>query len=127
MSARYYVAPAILAIGLAVSGVATSAEPPRLSTTGDLVRYCDPAGSAMAMREGQDFCNGFIVGTGLLYLELVRAGTIQPWVCAPEPPPTLDEARAAFVAWAKANPQNLGDKPIDGFWRAMAAKYPCSK
>lgn len=108
-------------------GRADAAEPVRrLDTTADLVAYCDAQGPAEAVRSGQIFCDGFIMGTGLFYLELVRAGTIQRLACA-EPTPPLAQVRAAFVAWAKANPQQLGAKPIDGFWQAMAATYPCRK
>ena len=103
-----------------------AAEAPPLTSTGDLLRYCD--GSAIDDDVDQDrtFCDGFIAGAGLFYLELVKAGKIAPWACA-EKVPTLAEARAAFVAWAGSNPDALDDRPIDGFWRAMAATYPCPK
>jgi hypothetical protein len=108
-----------------LAGQATAAEPPRLETTADLVAFCDAQGAPQAVDSGQDFCAGFIAGTGLFYLELVRADAIKPMACA-QTTPTLAEARQAFVQWAKANPQYMQTKPIDGFWRAMAATYPCA-
>jgi hypothetical protein len=116
----------LLMLGGAIllAGRAEAAEPFKLDTTADLLGYCDSEGPAAAVRDGQAFCDGFIMGTGLFYLELVRAGTIQRMACA-EPTPALAQVRAAFVSWAKANPQQLGAKPIDGFWQAMAATYPC--
>ncbi|MFL5336108.1 MAG: Rap1a/Tai family immunity protein, partial [Geminicoccaceae bacterium] len=97
-----------------------------LDTTADLVAYCDNVGPVGEVRDGQNFCDGFIAGTGLLYLELVKSKKIKKLACA-QPVPTLTEAREAFVSWANANPEHLSDKPIDGFWRAMSASYPCSK
>jgi hypothetical protein len=102
------------------------AEQPKLDTTGDLVTFCDTIGPVGDVQVGQNFCDGFIAGSGLLYLELVKAKKIKKLACA-DPVPTLAEAREAFVTWANANPEHLSDAPIDGFWRAMTATYPCTK
>lgn len=96
----------------------------RLEKTGDLLRLCSPALGPDA-RAAMSACEGFIVGTGLLYVELVRAKAIRPWACAKELP-SLAEARAAFVTWARANPAAMGEDVIDGFWRAMSSAYPCT-
>ena len=108
-----------------VSGAAW-AEQPKLDTTADLVAFCDTVGPVGEVRDGQNFCDGFIAGSGLLYLELVKAKKIKKLACA-DHVPTLAEAREAFVTWANANPEHLSDAPIDGFWRAMTATYPCTK
>lgn len=113
------------ALGL-VATASEAADAPSFSTTADLVRMCTAAGDAVADDKALAFCDGFIAGTGSLYLELVRTETIRPWACA-QRTPTLAEARTAFVSWAAANPQHLQDRPVDGFWRAMAATYPCPK
>jgi hypothetical protein len=104
---------------------AAAAESPKLDTTADLIAFCDTEGPVGEVRDGQNFCDGFIAGSGLLYLELVQAGTMKRIACA-EPIPTLAQAREAFVAWAAANQEYLTSKPIDGLWRAMAATYPCA-
>lgn len=111
---------AMLAAGQAL------ADNPKLQTTADLVAYCDTIGPIDEVRDGQNFCDGFIAGSGLLYLELVRAKKIERIACA-EPIPTLEQARNAFVSWADAHPEAMTDKPIDGLWRAMADTYPCAK
>ena len=96
-----------------------------LMTTGDLLRLCDESsGVGSDLRVAQ--CNGFIAGTGLLYLKLQRAGVIRQWVCAPEQT-GLAEARAAFVTWARANPTAREEDVTDGFWRAMANRWPCDR
>jgi hypothetical protein len=115
---------ATVAAGL-FTATAQAAEP-KLDTTGDLVAFCDTVGPVGEVRDGQNFCDGFIAGSGLLYLELVKAKKIKKLACA-DPVPTLAEAREAFVTWANANPEHLSDAPIDGFWRAMTATYPCTK
>ena len=103
-----------------------AAQEPRLETTADLVEYCDNIGPVGEVRDGQNFCDGFIMGSGLLYLELLKAGQIKKIACA-DPTPTLAQARDAFVTWAGANQEHLASKPIDGLWRAMAATFPCPK
>ena len=122
------IAASIAALGccfaLHAGRVDAQESPAKLDTTAELLAYCDNEGPVGEVRDGQNFCDGFILGNGLLYLEQVRAGSIEPMACA-EREPTLAEMRSAFVAWAEANPEHLQDKPVDGFWRAMAATYPC--
>lgn len=110
----------------ALTGGQALAENPKLETTADLVEFCDTIGPVGEVRDGQNFCDGFIAGSGLLYLELVQAGRMKKIACA-DPIPTLEAARGAFVAWANANPDQMSSKPIDGLWRAMAETYPCPK
>jgi hypothetical protein len=114
---------AFMMLASSVAGVAPAVaqeELPRLRTTADLRALCHDG--APSMRIGQ--CNGFIAGTGLLYRKLRHAGLISDWACAPEGT-DVDVARAAFVAWADANPTEADSHPIDGFWAAMAARWPC--
>ena len=111
--------------GLGASGGAAGQDAAPLMTTGDLVRLCDESSDVGSeLRVAQ--CNGFIAGTGLLYLKLQRAGVIGQWVCAPERT-GLAEARAAFVTWAQANPTLRDEDVTDGFWRAMASRWPCDR
>lgn len=112
--------------GLALGAGIAQAADPKLDTTADLVAYCDSEGAVGEVRDGQNFCDGFIAGTGLFYLELTRAKKIKQLACA-DPIPTLTQARESFVSWAAANPGHLQDRAIDGFWRAMAETYPCAK
>jgi hypothetical protein len=109
-----------------LAGGQALAENPALETTADLVEFCDTIGPVGDVRDGQNFCDGFIAGSGLLYLELIRAKQIERIACA-DPIPTLEQARNAFVSWAEAHPEAMTERPIDGLWRAMAATYPCTK
>ncbi len=114
------------AAGCALAADQARAEGPKLQTTADLVAYCDTLGPVGEVRDGQNFCDGFIAGSGMLYRELVAAGQMKKIACA-DPVPTLAQAREAFVAWAAENGEHMDSKPIDGLWRAMAAAYPCPK
>jgi hypothetical protein len=118
-------------LGVAMAGLLGSAaqavEPEafELRSFGDLVTLCDAEYDA-AGAEAVQLCRGYIIGAGSLYLQLVRADAIKPLACA-EPTPTVDEARARIVAWAKQNPASHAEQPIDGLWRAAASIWPCTK
>jgi len=104
------------------AALAQTTEPASKLSTRELLGICSEAPAESGRSAA--FCEGFIVGTGLLYLELVRAETIKPWACA-DPAPSVDQIRRDFVAWAGRNSDHLDDPAIDGFWRAMAETYPC--
>jgi hypothetical protein len=97
---------------------------PKLETTRALLELCAAEPGSPRYGARLSYCEGFIAGTGLLYEKLVDAGVIAPWACAPTAP-SAEEIRTAFVTWAKANPRYLDEPPVDGFWRAMAATWPC--
>lgn len=113
------------ALALALSGgsaTAQIAEPASGFSTRELMNAC--AAEVGADGLSAEFCDGFILGTGLFYLELRRAEKIEAWACA-DPAPNLQQIRRDFVAWAQQRPERLDDPAIDGFWRAMAETYPC--
>ncbi|MCS6878039.1 MAG: Rap1a/Tai family immunity protein [Geminicoccaceae bacterium] len=115
--------------GVLVAGVLSAtaaAQPldPKLETTRALLELCAAEPGSPRYGARLSYCEGFIAGTGLLYEKLVEAGAIRPWACAPSPP-SAEEIRTAFVRWARANPRYLDEPPVDGFWRAMAATWPC--
>ena len=62
-----------LAAGMFVAAGQVWAQDPKLDTTAELVDYCDNEGPVGEVRDGQNFCDGFIAGTGLFYFELVAA------------------------------------------------------
>ena len=48
-----------------------------------------------------------------------------PLYCMPSPGPTHAEFQAAFVAWARANPQYAQERAVEGLSRFTSATYPC--
>jgi hypothetical protein len=111
---------------VALATGAARAQPldPKLETTRALLELCAAEPGSPRYGARLSYCEGFIAGTGLLYEKLVEAGAIKPWACAPTAP-SAEQIRTAFVTWAKANPRYLDEPPVDGFWRAMAATWPC--
>jgi hypothetical protein len=112
-----------LGLGAGLAADAEAANPGKLDDTADLLAFCEETADPA---QDLGFCNGFIAGTGLFYLELVRADAIKPIACK-DPTPALAEIRHAFVTWARAHPEHMDTKPVDGFWRAMADTYPCTQ
>ena len=119
-------------IGIAMAGMlaaaptgsaqAVEADAFKLRNFGDLVALCAADDDVEAVQ----LCRGYILGAGSLYIELVRAKRITAWTCA-DPVPTVDEARAEIVSWARANPAHDDEQAIDGLWRAAAAVWPCPR
>lgn len=110
------------ALGAAASGTAGAQQTESAMEFGsarDLMRACE---STSGYRLG--LCHGFIVGNGALYDDLRRARDITPWACA-DPAPNVDTIRTHYVSWARSHNADLGQSAVDGFWRAMAASYPC--
>jgi len=94
-------------------------------TTGDLADLCaDTSASDPLMTAAQNFCQGFVVGTYQVLLQ-VDAGRAKPAFCVPTPPPTRTEAVAAFVQWAKANPSETARPPVDGVFEFLTQRFPC--
>src|SRR3954449_7508046 len=86
--------------------------------TSDLAALCAADPAAENGIPARAWCHGFIVGAGQYHTSLAAADPARERLfCLPEPTPTLDEARTAFVAWARTNPQYGGDKAIDGLMR----------
>lgn len=131
MTLRYLcalAAAALLTATAAASAQTTQAPPERdfqVRTTSDLVRLCeakpvDPTGIAAL-----HFCQGFAVGAYQYHQIAVAAEQRRPLFCAPNPPPTRNEAIAGFVAWARQNPNQLNTPPVEGMFRFLAQQYPC--
>jgi hypothetical protein len=116
MIGRHLLAAAALA---ALCFPASAQETRSLQTAADLLSICEADTPASV-----GVCEGFIVGTGQLYVQLVESGVMEAWACA-DPVPTIQEVRRNFVSWSRSNPENLDESAVDGFWRAMSATYPC--
>ncbi len=98
----------------------------RLNSTGDLVALCsaDPAGPDYVA--AIHFCHGFASGAYQYYSMLAAAMPSARYVCVPDPPPSRSEAIAGFVEWARRNPGNTADKPVDSIFRYLSERYPCT-
>jgi len=121
---------ATLAVMLAGAARAQTAPPPsetnfQVKTTGDLVRLCEAAPADSTGIAALHFCHGFAVGAYQYHQVATAAEGRKPLVCAPNPPPSRNQAVVDFVAWAKQNPQQMNAPPVEGLFRYLAQRYPC--
>jgi hypothetical protein len=95
------------------------------NTTQDLVTLCTVADDDPLRLAAIGFCHGYIVGVWHFHEQLARGKKHQRIACLPDPPPSRSEAIAMFVEWAKANPQYMGEPPVETLFRFAAAEFPC--
>lgn len=108
------------------SGQQLTEEDFRSGTAGDLADLCGPAETDPMRGAGIGWCHGFLLAAGQYHATMAAAGTRRhPLFCLPEPTPSFDQVRGAFVAWVRANPQHANDRALDGFMRFAATAYPC--
>ncbi|MBK1645786.1 hypothetical protein CKO25_14215 [Thiocapsa imhoffii] len=98
-------------------------------STDDLYTICaTPAESDFYMLASLA-CRAFIQATIQYHDAVTDRNHLKPLVCYPQGT-TIEQARDAFVAWGQANAENaelMGEPPVKGLVRALAAKYPCAK
>jgi hypothetical protein len=93
---------------------------------GDLAALCGvPPGDPNAA-EAASFCHGYLAAVGDYHAALHPSGA-RPGAlfCPPSPPPSVEQATASFVAWARANPQHQRERTVDGVVRWARSAYPC--
>lgn len=112
------------------SAVATADPPERfmVDDTADLVALCEVEPGASAERDGLVFCHGFVVGTVHYHLASTQADGPRRWVCLPplEVRPSRDLVIREFVEWAKEHPEFMRDEAVDGLFRFLDERFPCS-
>jgi Rap1a immunity proteins len=99
----------------------------RVRSTADLVQICSAPANDPMYAAAISFCHGFGVGAYQYYLASVSGPGGKPFVCLTDPPPTRTEGMQMFVAWARENPQYMGEPAVETLFRWLAAKWPCRK
>lgn len=98
-----------------------------LETTKDLYELCSAPADHPDYAPAIYSCRAFLEAT-VQYHDAVSDGkTLKRLICYPKSA-TLEDARVAFVAWAKANARNkafMKEMPVMGVVRALEDKYPC--
>ncbi|MEN0074896.1 MAG: Rap1a/Tai family immunity protein [Paracraurococcus sp.] len=123
-------------MGAALIALCTAAGPAAAQTispetfrggrTSDLAALCAASGQDALSQAALGYCQGFVVSAGQYHRALTAEGGVQrPNFCLPTPSPTFDQARQAFVQWARANPEHGAEPAIDGLMRFAVASYPC--
>lgn len=105
---------------------ATAAEV-EVRTATDLVNICSIADDDPRIEGARGFCYGFLSGAAQ-YHQAANAGKKgKPLFCLPEQKVTRAEGARLFVAWAKSNPQHMGEAPVDALTRFAVATWPCKQ
>ncbi len=94
-------------------------------TTQDFVEVCSTDESDPLHAAAIGFCQGFLLGAYQYYLAVTSVPGGKPFVCLPDPPPTRVEGLQMFLAWARENPQYMGELPVESLFRFLTAKWPC--
>ncbi|MGE5442646.1 MAG: Rap1a/Tai family immunity protein [Bacteroidota bacterium] len=122
---------ALLLAGFLVAGMtpasAATIENFQVRTAADLVDLCDTDPSSVHYIAAIHFCQGFGIGAYQYYAAQVTEDPSTRFVCIPNPPPTRNEAMAAFVGLARAHPEYMNDAPVDTLFRYLGQTYPCSR
>jgi hypothetical protein len=96
----------------------------RLNNTGDLAALCSASTTDPLYTAAINFCHGFGAGTFGVLAEVQRAEPKFRLFCPPESV-TRNEAVAAFVSWAGADPANAAMPATDGVAAFLRQTYPC--
>ena len=98
-----------------------------LQSTRDLYELCSALGDHPDYAPAIYSCRAFLEAT-VQYHDAVSDGkTLKRLICYPASA-TLEDARLAFVAWAKSNARKqslMNEMPVMGVVRALEETYPC--
>jgi hypothetical protein len=119
-------AAAVLAF---ISGGASATDPEdfHFDTTEDLYDVCATSTQAPEHVPAILACRAFIEATVQYHDQVVNRENLKRLVCY-DKTATIEQARVAFVAWAKENRRNKTfrtEQPVVGLMRALSAAYPC--
>lgn len=117
------------AVALALSQPATAVDDSdfRFDNTSDLAAVCAVPADAPEYALANQACRAFIEATVQYHDQISNRKKMKRLVCYPSSA-TIDDGKAAFVSWAAANAGDaklMGEQPVIGLVRALAAKYPC--
>jgi hypothetical protein len=100
----------------------------RVRSAADLVAICSTPANDSMYPAAISFCHGYAVGAYQYYQATVSGPEGKPFVCVPTaPPPTRSEGLQMFVAWARNNPQHMGEPAVETLFRWLAVTWPCRK
>jgi hypothetical protein len=101
----------------------------RFDNTEDLFQICKVEADQPDYAVASFACRGFIEGAVQYHDAVTDRRNLKPLICYPKGT-TVADGRAAFVAWAQKHSSNaklMGELPVIGLVRALAAAYPCNR
>ena len=128
-----YVARALIAMpfALALAQPAAAVEDSdfKFDTTSDLIAICSTPADAAEYLVANEACRAFIEATVQYHDEVSDRKHLKRLICYPATT-TIEDGKAALAAWATTHSGDqklMGEQPVVGLMRALAAKYPCKK
>lgn len=121
-------AVAVLAGAMSQSAYAAQDDDFRFDTTDDLYHVCSVKEDAAGYVPALFACRAFIEATVQYHDEVTDRKHLKRLICYPKNA-TIADGRSTFVAWAAKNAGNkelMGETPVVGLVRALAARYPCT-
>ncbi len=121
---------------LTVAGIALAVAQPaaavqdsnfRFDTTTDLYDVCSVAETAAEYPLANQACRAFIEAAVQYHDEISNRKNLKRLICYPATA-TIDDGKAAFLAWSQTHSGDsklMGEQPVVGLVRSLAAKYPC--
>jgi len=122
-----YLATILFTFMLALPARAVTQEQFRLRTGDDIVALCSTPTSDPLYVAAIHLCQGFGAGVYQTLVAVENHRGLQPLVCAPNPPPTRNDAVRMFLDWAPRNREHLGEAPADVVGRFLIETFPCPK
>ena len=104
---------------------AAAAAEVEVRTADDLVKICSIADDDPRVDGARGFCYGFLSGAAHYHHAVNSGRKGKSLFCLPQQKVTRAEGAALFVAWAQANPQHMGEAPVDALARFAVATWPC--
>ena len=120
-------AAAGIALALGQSAVAVENADFRFDTTKDLYAVCAVPSNAAEYPMAHQACRAFIESAVQYHDAISKPKQMKRLICYPANA-TIEEGLSAFNAWAAAKAGDatlMGEPPVVGLIRALAAKYPC--
>ena len=97
----------------------------QVETAQDLADICTLDQSHSSYWEAKAFCYGYFQGGADFHHAMASVPQFQPIAC-PTDEATVRSAVDAFVAYARAHPEYLSERPMDVVFRAVGDRWPCS-
>jgi hypothetical protein len=101
----------------------------KFDTTADLVAVCATPASTPEYPVANQACRAFIEATVQYHDEISDRKHLKRLICYPTNA-TIDDGKAALASWALTHISDqklMGEQPVVGLMRSLAAKYPCKK
>lgn len=128
---KQFLTPTLAAVGIVLAiaqpAVAVQDNDLRFDTTAQLAAVCSVGADAAEYPIANQACRAFIEATVQYHDEISDRKKLKRLICYPKTA-TIDDGKAAFLAWSttKADDKKLmGEQPVVGLVRSLAAKYPC--